>query len=311
MSVILGLGVVGAAMILALSTSRLVKLLERFCRITGLKRFALAAVMVALATSLPELLVSIISAFRGAPGIAFGNAVGSNIVNLGLVVGITAIWSKMIVFNHEMEEKKVLWPILTSFLPFVFLMDGQIGRMDGVVLLMVYGLYVWGLINKREQLRDGQVNLRDAKIMKVIAKMLFWVGVLLVSSGLVVEWAKILAGMVNIPPMFVGLFMVAIGTSLPELVFNLTAVKRHKKNMAMGNIIGSNVTNANLVVGLAAIITPINIGSGLVWTTGLQYFFMVVAFLTFTATKKRLEAWEGLVLVLLFFYYTVIELMIR
>ncbi len=305
------MGVIGASMMLALATEKTIKLLEHFCQITGLKQYAVTAVVIALATSLPELGVSVISAMKGAPEIAFGNGVGSNIVNLALVAGMTAVWSRVIMFEHDIAEKKIIWPVAASFLPFVLLIDGRIGRGDGMLLLLTYGVYVWNLIKTSKTQKTNGVDLKNGKMAEVLLRLGWWVTVLLISAGLAVDWARILAEAVRLPLIFVGLFVVAVGTSLPELIFNLAAVNHHRKSLAMGNIIGSNITNATLIIGLAAMMSPINLSPKLVWTTGLQYLFVVLAFVLFTMTKKKLERWEGVALIGLFVYYTMVELIIR
>lgn len=298
-------------MMLALATEKITKLLEHFCEITGLKQFAVAAIVISLATSLPELVVSIISAARNAPEMALGNAVGSNVVNLALVAGITAIWSRVIVFNHDISERRIIGPIGASFVPFALLLDGRISRGDGIVLLALYGMYVFGQLKNSQAKTNSKIMWGDKRLLKIIMGLSGWVMVLLISAGLAVDWAKDLAELIGLPLILVGLFVVAVGTSLPELVFNLAEVKHNHKSVAIGNIVGSNITNATLIVGLAALIQPFEMGSKLIWTTGVQYFFVVLAFLVFTLTKKKLERWEGVVLVGLFVYYTIIELMIR
>lgn len=305
------IGVIGATGLLAIATEKIIKLLTSFCHITGLNQFTATAVIIALATSLPELGVSVISALRGSPEIAFGNAVGSNIVNLALIAGITAIWSRVIVFEHDLAEKKMIWPIAVTFLPFLGLIDGKISRIEGLLLVMIY---IWDVKKWLGEKRIGErkpLNWKDKKLWEIGGRGILWITILLGSAELVVGMAKNLAIAVNLPLIFVGLFVVAVGTSLPELMFNLGAINHHHKSMAIGNIIGSNVVNATLVIGLAALIKPIEFRANLGWVTGLEYLFVVLLFLAFGWSKKRLERWEGLVLVMLFIYYTAVELMIR
>jgi len=143
-----------------------------------------------------------------------------------------------------------------------------------------------------------------------VLKMGVWAGLLLLSSQAIVYLAKKLAMDFNLPVLFVGLFMVAVGTSLPELVFNVRAAAKRKISMGIGNIVGSCVANSTLVIGLSALILPIKVSNAYhVVLPGLEYLLIVLLVLMFVRSKHRLDWWEGLILVILFGYYTTLGMM--
>jgi cation:H+ antiporter len=310
MTVALLIGIIGSSLALAWATEKIVRELNKFAEISGLGRFALTSILVAVATSLPELIVSIIGASKGYAEIAYGNVIGSNIVNIALVTGITAIWSRTIMFEHNLDIKKLAGPITITFLPFLVATDGIISKNEGFGLIAVYLLYVISIL-RGSQKCNGVTNLKDKRLRKIGLRLMLLSGLLLISGELVVTLAKNVAEKFGISPMFIGLFVVAVGTSLPELVFNLKAVKQHHKDMAVGNIIGSCVANVTLILGISAVISPSKFEKiSTAINPGVEYFFVVMVFVFFIRSKKKLERWEGVILVFLFLYYTVVELII-
>jgi len=297
-------------------TEMVVKLLDKLIKNFNMTGFQATALIIALVTSLPEISVSISAALNGSTSLALGNAIGSNIANLSIVLGIAAIIGNGLHFVKEKDMKKNINYLVYGFLPFIFLTDLKISSFEGLLLILAYVWYVYDLFFKGEKTGPEDMNLKvDKKVHKkhrwwIMVQMLLWVGLMIGLAQLIVMLAKQLAIDAGLPMLFIGLFIVSVGTSLPELVFTIEVVKKRKIGMGFGNIVGSCVTNSTLVIGLLAVITPITISSAYVGLVAFsEYFFITVLLITFIKSKHRLEKYEAAILISLFMFYSAIELM--
>lgn len=222
--------------------------------------------IVGFGTSAPEMVVSTLAASQGNPGLALGNAWGSNIVNIALILGVTALISPIIV--HSMILRKEL-PILAAVtaLSAYLVWDGQITRLDAWVLLAVFGVLVtWSIV---EGMRGGSdaLAVETATELKAHAmplkRSLMWLVlgllVLIASSRLLVWGAVTIAQSLGVSDLIIGLTVVAVGTSLPELASCVAAARKGEHDIALGNVLGSNLFNTLAVVGIAGAISPIQI----------------------------------------------------
>jgi len=299
--------------ILTIITQRIIRSLAYLSKITKLGQYATTALIMALATSLPEISVAISSASQGLSELALGDALGSNIVNLSLVMGISAIVGRSLHFNQDRENKKAFFPLLYTLLPLIFILDQRIGRTEGMVLVAAYLLYVSSLVKKKPQTLLRKITKGDTEVkalkkaFKTTRELAVFLIFLVIASQAIVWISKSLAVDLGLPILFVGFFIIAIGTSLPELVFGIKAVRQRKITMVLGNIIGSCITNATLIIGIASLIHPITLDHSITLPI-IEYLFVAGLFTFFTFTKHRLDHWEGAILIGLFLYYTVLEL---
>lgn len=300
--------------ILTLITQRIIRSLTYLSKLTKLGQYATTALIMALATSLPEISVAISSASQGLSELSLGDALGSNIVNLSLVMGISAIVGKSLHFNKNKENKKAFLSLLYTLLPLIFILDQRIGRTEGLILIAAYFFYISSLIKKKPQtllkkITKGNTEIKAfKKAFKTTRELAVFLVFLVIASQAVVWISKSLAEDLGLPILFVGFFIIAVGTSLPELAFGIKAVRQRKITMVLGNIIGSCITNATLVIGIAALIHPITIGHSITLPI-IEYLFVAGLFTLFTFTKHRLDRWEGVILIGLFLYYTALELL--
>jgi cation:H+ antiporter len=222
--------------------------------------------IVGFGTSAPEMVVSTIAASQGNPGLALGNAWGSNIVNIALILGVTALVSPIIV--HSLILRKEL-PILTAVtaLSAWLVWDLEISRMDAWILLAVFGVLVtWSIV---EGMRGGSDALASETATELKAhemplnRALLWLAlglvVLIASSRLLVWGAVTIAQSLGVSDLIIGLTVVAIGTSLPELASCVAAARKGEHDIALGNVLGSNLFNSLAVVGIAGAIAPIGV----------------------------------------------------
>ena len=233
----------------------------------GMPPLLIGMVVVGFGTSAPEMVVSALASLQGNPGIALGNAYGSNISNIALILGLTAVISPIAV--HSQVLRKEL-PILTlvTFLAGWQIWDGQISRLDAVILLLVFaGLMGWTILQGLQQKEDalaGEVEQLLGERSMPLSRALFWLlgGLLLliVSSRILVWGAVIIARGFGVSDLIIGLTIIAVGTSLPELASAVIATRKGEHDLALGNVLGSNLFNTLAVVGIAGAIHPMAVG---------------------------------------------------
>ncbi|MDR9501596.1 MAG: calcium/sodium antiporter [Desulfurivibrionaceae bacterium] len=236
-------------------------------RYFGMPPLLIGMVVVGFGTSAPEMVVSAISAWQGNPGIALGNAYGSNITNIALILGLTALISPIAV--HSQVLRKEL-PILTAITALAAwqVWDGEISRLDALVLLGLFaGLMAWTIwqgMQKKADALAGEMAQELALRAMPLRRAVIWLGVgllfLVASSRLLVWGAVEIAHAFGVGDMVIGLTIVAIGTSLPELASSLIATRKGEHDIALGNILGSNLFNTLAVVGIAGTIQPMTVG---------------------------------------------------
>lgn len=301
--------ILACSYVLGKVTSYLIKNINIISHKLHLGSFEATAALVGMATTLPDFMIAASSASRGISSLAFGNAVGSNIINLSLIIGVSALVSGRLNFYTTEKIKDTLLPLSYSLLPFLMLVDKQISRIEGAVLLLVFLFYTRKLIKKnnpdRHTFNLGLMFITKRDLRIIALKSLTGVGIVLLTANAIVNLAIAMATQLNISPIVIGLVIIALGTQLPELIFNVKAARQKKLMMNMGSIVGSCVNNSTLIIGTAAFIQPIVLDSYfLVINPGIQYLFIATLMLLFIFSKKRLDSWEGLILIILFFYYS-------
>ena len=229
----------------------------------GISPLVIGLTIVGFGTSAPEMLVSGIAAWQGNTGLAIGNALGSNIANIGLVLGVTALVAPLTVHSDTVRREI---PILlaVSLLAFVLLNDGNLGRLDGALLMVGLVLMIYMVVNLGLKSRKGdpleQEYTEEMPAAMGTGKALFWllfgIAVLLVSSRVLVWGAVNIAQAFGVSDLVIGLTVVAIGTSMPELMATMISAIKNEHDIALGNIIGSNMFNLLGVLGLPGLISP-------------------------------------------------------
>lgn len=298
------------SLILVKAADILIVNLKSLSESTRLGRFAVTSFLLALGTSLPELFVGVTSALEGQPNFALGNVLGSNIANLSFVIGGAAWIGGAVVVQGIFLRRDVFYAFLAGGAPMVLLFDKSLSRIDGLILLFLYGFYNFWIFAERRQEMAGARGEREGFIRRLIRKLnhqgtrreLAWIflgtALLLFSADMLVRLAERLAVGLNIPLLLIGLFVVAIGTSLPELIFELKAIRQKEPEMVFGDLLGSIVANSTLVIGLTALISPIRIHAFDEYLLAtISFVIIFAAFYFFIRTKKKLEAWEGALLV--------------
>ncbi len=277
--------------------------------------FLIGVVILGLGTSAPEMVVSVLAALEGSPELALGNAYGSNIINIALVLGATVLISPIIIRSSIIKRDMPLLLLVTAVAAWQ-LSDGVLGHTDGLVLivLLVMILAIQIVLSLREGNHEHEddpalESSEETSAIRGIGTLFLGLLVLILSSRAIVWGAVELATFWGLSELIIGLTIVAVGTSLPELVASLSAARKGEHDMALGNIIGSNIFNTLAVVGLAALIAPITpnaiILSRDILAIGLLTILLFVMCLFAFNTKRSFGRRSGATLVLFFVGYTV------
>lgn len=283
-------------------------------RYAGMPPLLIGMVIIGFGTSMPELVVSVLASAQGNPGVALGNAYGSNIVNIGLILGLTAMLSPIAVASTVVRKEL---PILLgiTLASGLLLLDGLLGYKEAVVLLVLFTLMmVWTIRSasrgKGDVLDEEFSREVDAKVMSLklaLVWLFFGLAVLIASSRLLVWGAVGIAKALGVSDLVIGLTIIAAGTSLPELASSIAAIRKNEHDLALGNIIGSNMFNLLVVVGIAGAVAPMRVDPAVLhrdWVvmTGLTVILLPMC-LGFRK-PGRINRLEGAVLLLVYLVYT-------
>lgn len=261
------LAIVFGLLLLVWSADRFVDGASSTARHFGMPPLLIGMVVVGFGTSAPEMVVSALAASQGNPGIALGNAYGSNITNIALILGVTALISPIAVHSQVLRKELPILMAVTVLAAWQ-IWDGDLTRLDAILLVAVFaGLMGWTI---RQSLRQPSDALATDVAQELSAepmplkRALMWLGIglvlLIVSSRILVWGAVSIAQSLGVSDLIIGLTVVAVGTSLPEFASSIIAARKGEHDIAIGNIIGSNLFNTLAVVGIAGLISPLSVG---------------------------------------------------
>ncbi len=237
---------------------------ERIALKFKIPEFIIGATLIALGTSLPEMAASIAASYNGKPDIAIANVIGSNILNITLVLATVFIISKKINPSRDFFAKDSTWALVPVLVFVLMIIDGMISRFDAALLLLLMGAYLLFLLQDAKNIPEEDLeDLEEGTFTwsKVIPILFAGIILVIVGAHFTVESASEIARDFGISEWIIGIIMISIGTSLPELVVSISAAMRGKVDMAIGNIIGSNMANTTVVLGAAALINPMAINA--------------------------------------------------
>ena len=291
--------VLGVALVL-FGADKLTEGASALARRMNVPEIIIGLTIVAAGTSAPELFVSLVSALNGTSDMAIGNVVGSNTMNSMLIVGAAALVAPMVI-SKSTVKKDIPCSVLASILLVVLAFDGALGRFDGIILLLGFAAFMAYTLM---QAKTGKADVvrENSPVWKNILFVVFGLAGLVVGSNLFVDAASDVALSLGISEAVVGLTIVAGGTSLPELATSVVAARKGQSAIAIGNVIGSNVFNILLILGLTATINPLEIEG--ITTVDMAVMLLSVALIwLFSRTRYTVERWEGAVLLLGYMAY--------
>lgn len=304
--------VVGLA-VLIFGAEWLVKGASAIARKFGISSLVIGLTVVAFGTSMPELTVNVYSALVGATDLAIGNIIGSNIANILLILGISALVTPLVV-----QSSTVKWEIPLALLAmiavFIFgsdiMFDGAmtdtLTRTDGFALLgffIIFMFYVFALVNALPSPKD-EGETKQLSPLVSIGLVIAGLAALIVGGKLLVDNAVILARVIGLSEAVIGLTVVAVGTSLPELATSIVAALKKEVDIAVGNIVGSNIFNAFWILGVTSIIAPLPVPAGFTVDALVAVFATLALFLAlFVGTRHTLDRWQGALFVFAYIAY--------
>ena len=280
--------------------------------------FFLASIFTGVATSIPELFVGITSAVEKNSEFGFGNAIGSNIANIALIMPIAILVSGMVlnIKRAHFSRQTILILLTASLFPFLLGADGTLSRIDGIFLLFLFFVYAIYIFNKRPSGVYGFRNVLARIVTSFENKNIVRAATVAIGSTILMMFAAhfllksslLLAHLLGIQPFLVALFIVAPGTSLPELFVAMVAIRKKEIDVLYGDIYGSLVANANLVVGLTALASPIRISVFSHYSLSIAALIITFSlFFIFSFTKRRFEKWEAIVLLGIYILFFLAE----
>lgn len=268
----------------------------------GIPQLVIGLTIVAMGTSLPEAAVSISAALRGNAEITIGNIVGSNILNILIILGVTALIATLKVADSTVRYEIPFMIVATFVLLWLGYTGGQVTWLEGVILWVLFLLYLRYLYMMAKKGKEEEREAEQLSTAKIIGLILAGVVMIAAGSNFAVEGASNLAKALGISQRFIGLTIVAFGTSLPELVTSVSAVRKHNADIAIGNIVGSNIFNILFIVGTTALITPVTFASGFVVDTLIAAAVGILLFVCVARTKE-LRKKAGIVMLLAYILY--------
>ena len=274
----------------------------------NISKFVIGMTVVSFATSLPELIVSVNAALNNSPSIAINNVIGSNIANIGLVLGLISVLGNITVDNNFYKRD---WPwmfFLSIALCLFIVSDNLLSGYEGFFLIIFLSTFIFGVLkrsNSLEFINDVDYKLTKASNFKIFIWLIMSSVTLYFGSEFLVDGAVNLAKQINISEAVISVTIVAIGTSVPELAASLVAIAKKEEGISVGNLIGSNIFNIGSVLGVTAIIKEIPIAEeiiqrDIVW---MLIFALIVIVLAVIPRKNYLSSYKGLIMFSMYLYF--------
>lgn len=322
MIILLFLALLVLVFVLIRSADSTIISLRRIGRQTKTGIFALSIIIAALGTSFPELFVGITSSLSGISNLSLGVVLGSNIANISLIGALSAFIVGRVHVSREFFKKDIFAAFIAGILPIILLLDGNLSRVDGLILVTIYFGYAASFFRGRyEQIARGHANESffhrlfqkiihiEVDIKKEYGKLFLSFVFVIISADLIVRIVQIFAGISGIGVFVIGLIVLALGTSLPELVFSLRSLEDHEPSMYVGNLLGSTIANSTFIVGISVLIAPIESLPVNQYLIGAGAFILIyLIFWAFIRSKFRLDRWEASVLIVLYLIFVIVEL---
>jgi cation:H+ antiporter len=281
--------------------------ISRFLKIS---EFTAAFIIMAFATSVPELFVGISSALSGNPALSLGNVIGANILDLTLILGIIVLVSKEIKITGRIMGQDIYFMLsVVALIIVLYLIGNSLSRIDGLILLSVFSFNIYRVIKRRKRYK-AKINKDKIKKTEIVVSVAIFIVALLIlfwSSRGVVKFASLLAFDLKLPQIIIGLFLLSIATTLPELVFGISASRLKHKEMIIGDQIGTIIANSGLIIGLVALIHPIQVELLPFLISSIFMFISAFIFVAFLKSGKKIETMEGISLILLYVLFLIIE----
>lgn len=273
---------------------------ERIALKFHIPEFVIGATLIALGTSLPEMAASVAASYSGQTDMAISNVIGSNVLNITLVLATVFLISKNINPNRDFFAKDSTWALVPVLVFILMIIDGVITRFDAILLLLLMGAYLMFLLHDTQNMPEEEIIVDNETFswIKIIPVIIIGLILVIVGAHFTVQSASAIAKSFGISEWVIGIIMVSLGTSLPELVVSITAAVKGKVDMAIGNIIGSNMANTTVVLGASALVHPLNINA-LAYIFDISTMLIATLLLVFITANKLYNKSAGISLIII------------
>ncbi len=306
-----------SCLLLTLSGSWLVGALTRIARLLGWKEFVVAFFVMSFAASIPELFIGITSALHKIPELSFGNIVGANVIHFTLAIALAALILKGVEVESRTVQASSLFAVVAAILPLLLIFDGSLSRGDGILLILVFIFYVSWLFSKHERFSKIYESTQPTGILKEFKTFIKDLGLLLggtvlllISAEGIIRSASFFATTFNFPLPLIGILIIGLGTALPETWFCLQAARKGQSWMILGNLMGCAAVTATLVLGIVALICPIEIPDFSPFA--IARFFLIISalfFFFFVRTGQKITKKEALFLLSIYIIFVLVEIL--
>ena len=310
----------GSCLLLAMSGKWLIDALIKIARYLDWREFVIAFIVMAIAASLPNLFVGISAALHKIPELSFGDVIGGNLIDLTLVIALSVLIAKGIMAKSRTVQTTSIFTALSAILPLILILDGVLGRLDGIILLVGFVFYSFWLFSKKERFRKVYDSQEDSfgavknfkTFLKSVGKLVLGVVCFLLAAEGVVRSAFFFSKELNLPLSLIGILIVGLGNSLPEAYFSIISARSGQTWMILGDLEGSVMVPSTLVLGTVALIYPIKIPDFSPFAIGC--LFLVAAslfFFLFVRSDRKLTVREGIFLLGIYITFLFIEIFVK
>jgi cation:H+ antiporter len=289
---------------LAVASQFTIKSIEKLIELTRLSEASIGFALMSVMTSIPEIFVAISSVLHGKPAFSVGDILGSNVFNIGMVVGILATMGFLKKFSSEVLTELVDILFLSSIIPLILVVFGAAHPFVGLALICIFIFSVREMTKNRKQPAplDDEADGNKEAISKasVIFKIIVGIAVVIVAAELIIMSASNISIILGAAPVLIGAKIIAIGTSMPELALDLTAVRRGRVNLALGDLIGSNLTNITVILGTVLLLSPIELIDLSILAEIVPFVLITTLILWRYLTKGGVSQFGGLALIIVY-----------
>jgi len=313
---------IGAGILMVWSASWLVSSVTQIARYLRWREFVIAFFVMAIVASFPNLFVGVSSALHGIPELSFGDVVGNSVIDLTLVAALAVFFGQELRGEGPLIQRSSFFTIVIAILPMLLILDHELSRGDGIVLLFVFLFYSAWLFSKRKEYTHifYHANLipvstpvkRFRTFLKSILKIIVGIALLLVSAEAIVRSATFFAAEFQLPLSMIGILVLGLGNALPEIYFTIVSARKGNSRIILGNLMGAVIVMATLVLGTVALIAPIKIDDFSPFA--IARFFLIISaffFLIFLRTDRKITRKEGFFLLGLYAIFVVSEIIFK
>jgi cation:H+ antiporter len=311
---------IASCVVLSLLSKSLIKTLVKVARYLEWKEFMVGFFIMAFATSLPNLFVDINAALQGIPQISFGDVVGGNIVDLTLVMALAVLFSKKgIPTKSKTVQTSAFFTVIVAVLPLLLILDGNLNRIDGAILLLTFFIYSFWIFSKEDNfIKEYKIAKKEKKTMDVFwllknfAKLVLLLVLLLLASFVVIDTAQFFSKALGASLALIGVLIVGLGNCFPEMYFGVISAKKGEGWLVLGNLMGSVIVCTTLSLGIVALISPFKIGDFSPFLIARTFTLIAVIFYIFAIrTDKKITKREGLLLLSIYILFLLTEIFIK